>query len=429
MKFNKTVLSFLISSTSFCLLTPAITTNINSSKIVCSSNTDFNADTTLTPPPLKDDDLMKNYFAPIYPNTAKEFIDSSIDGFKKYFPELIRKTDEGELTSISFKQLFVSDTIATPIAKQANSQIDDPVLEYNAETNKWTNKLSIIDKLDLSYLFTNDTSGNSPEQLLAAVFLNPYLYDDAGVGYESSFINLNRINLNGNGLTSIPENTFYNIIKNSKASANSIKFDLDNNYLSCIASSQFINGSLLADKSTWTFSIDLDNNKLTSQDITNIENEFKNVGSFTIEGNVTTTYHFFTQPDAQNNYFFLNFLQRTYKSSELWPSMLTKTSKDETDNVITKLAAEIDKLNLYNQPLSNNLDKIQISGNDFSGNFEITIKSEKINNLDGIVSNYDDYVEECKLNSIAIPLIIFIVILIAGCCFLYNRIHKIKSKK
>ena len=333
MKYKKVVLSSL-GLTAPLFLTPMIATNVNTSNIVCSSNIDFATEAALTPPSLKDDDLMKNYFAPIYSNGAKDYIDSSIDGFKKYFPKLVKKTDSGELVSISFKQLFVSDKIATPIAKQANSEVDDPVLEYNSEANEWVNKLSAIDKLDLSYLFDKDVFGNSTEQLLVAVFLNPYLYIDSDTNYEPSFANVNQINLNGNGLISIPENTFYNIIKNSKTSTKNISFDLDNNYLSCIAPSQFVNGLLPSDKSTWTFNIDLDNNKLTSKNIVDITNEFKNIGSFSFEANVTSNYYFFTQPNTENDYFFLNFLQRTYKSSELWPSILTNKNKDEVDNVI-----------------------------------------------------------------------------------------------
>lgn len=182
------------------------------------------------PNPLKDPYLMMDYFLPSYSNAAADFVKPVSDTVSDkwlydLFPRLYIEdpNNKGQLLSATFKQIFVSEDVAEAIASKINTHFtaDSPILDIEGAEIK-QNYLTSVGELDLSGCLCDASSSNSPEQLLAAVFLNPWLYasklvDDGGLPteYASSYCNVDQIDLSVDKLTSFPVNVFKNLIENS----------------------------------------------------------------------------------------------------------------------------------------------------------------------------------------------------------------------
>lgn len=381
------------------------------------------------PDPLNDLSLLKTYFAPNYSNSGTEFI-PNVEGAGKYFPKLWRfDNNTKELVSITFKQLFITDSIATSIVKSIGLRnINDPVLIFSTSNDgslKIENRLYQIESLNLASLFLSDSElKNSPEQLLSAIFLNPWLYDtnvidgEKIVNFSESYSLLDNIELQNNSLTSIPVNTFANI--GAKLAQDSdLNIVLNSNNLSYIGKEQF------GQNNNIDFTLDIKNNKIdvntSTSDITsNLSSLYKTV--IVLDDNHQQT-DFFSPIDENNDFFLYDLIHSNFNSHFLWPSLLLK------DNVVNIIAAEIDKLNLYQAKLekSAELSKIiTIDDNDWTGKFNITIHSKEC--LTG--ENGDlDYNKNMSLNQKLIPLLISCIVLIFGITFLGSRIKNILGNK
>ncbi len=403
----------------------------NTQKTILNLNNNASADKYcggLKAPDLENNDfrLLKKYFAPNYSSSAKEFFPTTITkGIGSYFPKLWKTLDDGKLQSITFKQLFINESIANSVIKSLQiGSINEPVLVISDDGKSITeNHLSKITTLNFASLLVSSSDlNNSPEQLLAALFINPWLYDlslssdSANAELKPSYALVNNIELQNNSLTSIPTSTFDNIGSGLEASS-TLTISLDSNNLSYVGADQF--GSNTAINLTLLFS----NNKLdvnTTVDAVNnnFNNKFK---AFNFVNDTTIKYNYFSPIDPTSNYFLYDLIYSEFDSRYLWPSELINDQ-----DIFNKIASEIDDLNLYPVQLkdSTDLNKIvTISSNDWTGRFNITIHS-------GDIDGANTYTENITLHQKIIPLMLAILMLVCGSVFIYDRVKKlVKGRK
>lgn len=382
----------------------------------------------LSAPDLEANDfrLLKKYFAPTYSNSAQDFFPKNINkGIGTYFPKLFRTTTDGKIQSITFKQLFITEPIAKSITTSLQlTSINEPVLLISEDGKSITeNRLAKISTLNLASLLSSDTDfNNSPEQLLSAIFINPWLYDlsipteNVKDDPNASYALVSNVELQNNSLTSLPISTFANI-GTKLSGTTSLTISLDSNNIAYVGADQFGTNSNIS------FNLLFSNNKLdkgtTSEQVTaNFAGKYK---SFNLVNTTTLDNNYFSPINPSSNYFLYDFINSEYESNMLWPTLLKNK-----ENIIDKIASEIDSLNLYPTKLQDSdiLEKtISIVANDWSGKFNVTIYSE--NNDKAL-----NYSENMNLHQKAIPLILSILVLGCGCVFTYNRTKNIiKNKK
>lgn len=391
---------------------------------------------TITPPdPLANEKLMKEYFTPTYSSATQSFFDSKDTFPNSLFPHLWKNDKDGKL-SITFRQLFIDEKIATTLSKSADQHFtaDSPVLQIEDKKTIKHNYLQNIKKISLSALLdVKGSTSNSPEEFLSEVFLNPWIYssDEAAGGIPAnagaSFDSVTSIELSKDKLTSIPVGTFAKLLKNKKASngvdANKLSIELDDNYLSILSKESFGPQESAIDN----LSININNNRFAADFWDAFKDSMtKDWGTSTTQFDYEDkredsedTHAYFEPINPYDKYFVTSFVENNFPIKQRWTKSLT--GKYEFTK---KLCDQINTLNLYSGYLDPTSENIKITSNNFTGKFIVDIKSTS--------EEHTTYSETQYLNTSAIPLIFYIVIFIAGVWFLENRIAKMvphKAKK